>query len=485
MRNSKEYIGSIVWPFYRYDVLMPMQEETDLFQWLYLSLIVYQNEEMKKDKNNYDASVAAEARRIIKVKFAGLLDDAMLDNIIAFAEASSVLYDKATNKQILKEDTFSFLETYQNLFTEQVTVQRVFQDAMCGDVVPCFKEMDYLRDATRDGKLVLKSISKQMPTREQIRKALLYFNKARKSSMDEIIEIDEYEDIVDEDAEVDFTPFTLEAETEVPVQKQKPVDGFSVYFIENTKCEFLLEVPVYSNGIEVFVDSPFDPELTTKWMNKRLKQARAVCAELDEYISEAEKGFVSKKEPEELPEYIYRKGVADQLTKCSELYRLIEHLPQEYNDLKKIVVEIDKYFVAKNESYFNKVGKFLECLLAPLADHSDKEDRQYFDYEQYCSEIENTCLRLGVVYRPLISRNIFDAWLKAWEHFKADVANLFLSNSRMRGNKQAYPEFIQDAFNLYDKRSQGSHYKKAINYVYDDEDIEKLFKITRVLIELI
>ena len=67
----------------------------------------------------------------------------------------------------------------------------------------------------------------------------------------------------------------------------------------------------------------------------------------------------------------------------------------------------------------------------------------------------------------------------------AAFAILFISNSRMRGNKQAYPEFIQDTFNLYDTRSQGSHYKKVVNYGYDDEDIEKLFKITRVFIELI
>ena len=49
-------VESIVWPFYRYSALIPEQLGGDMFVWLYLSLVVFNNEGRTLPKDNYDDS---------------------------------------------------------------------------------------------------------------------------------------------------------------------------------------------------------------------------------------------------------------------------------------------------------------------------------------------------------------------------------------------------------------------------------------------
>ena len=484
MEKNRKYLGSFSWPFYRYDVLMPEPVTTDLFEWLYLSFIVMQNRQMGLSRESYRQEEKDAVRHMIKERFASLLDDSTYDNIVASAERDFVVNGNHFSENRLADETFSFLDTYDDLFSSQVSVQRIFQDAICGEVIPCFSEEHY-RDAAGD-KMALKirPVVKDTPTQTQILKAYSLYHKLISvgARQEEIVEVQEE----DPDAEVDFQ-FSVEE----PIEEKDPgkkLKNFSTHFIDNSKCEFRLEIPVYSDGEKIFIGTPFDADTTDAWMNKLLKKARSICSDLD--------GLISGYETENLPQkkledhvakdpYVYGKGVADQLTKCGDLYRLIEHLPPQLGDLKKYTIEIDKFFVSKYREYFNTVGQYLECLINAFADRTDKEGRQYFDYVQYCSELNYICNHFGVNSRPLCSKNIFENWQKAWNHFKADVANLFISNAKMRSNMKLYPEFIQDIFDLYDKRNVTSHYSPGVTLQYDEDDIKRLYKITRVFVELI
>lgn len=490
MQEQRKYVGSFIWPFIRYDVLMPQQIRTDLFEWLYLSLVVHQNEQRSLDKKSYTKEVKDEVRRMIRQRFASLLDETTIDNIIAASEKEFTVRDEVQRgeNEYLTDDVFSFLDTYEDLFSSQVDVQRVFQDGICGDVVPCFKETDYIRDAKTDGKLKLKLLVKEKPTQEQIKNAYIMFNRLNTvvNNQDDILS--EMEEFYDEDAEVDFEPETADFEETVSDGKFGTRANFSTHFIDNARCEYKLEVSVYTDGEKLSIDTPFDSDTTLKWMNRRLTKARSVCEELDKFFQELEaKHTITKSldKTEDSLKFVYHKGVADQLTKCGDIYRLVEHLPQQYNDLKKILIDIDKQFASKHKSYFNSLGNYLECLLHQFVDHSDAGARRYFDYAQYCSDLNYICNRLGVKARPFLSENLFNNWQKGWDHFKADLAGLFISNAKMRSNSKLYFEFVQDAFDLYDSRNNGSHYKPGVTYSYEDADIEKLFNVTRVLIELI
>ncbi len=489
MGKIRKFVGQFTWPFFRYDVLMPEQVKTDLFEWLYLSLVVQQNEQRQMARNSYEDTVKYDVRRVLKEKFSSLLDDATIDNIIATTEKEFVLEKegRAFSGKYLKDDTFPFLDTYEDLFSSQVTVQRVYQDAICGAVVPCFSDEQPKEERNVEFSLQpAKNLGK--PTQTQIANAYKLYNKLNSLGVkqEEIIEEEEYE--VDPDAEVDFQPQFPE---EGSFEQVSQLDNrkFSAHFIENSRCRFDLAIGVYADDTRLYIDTPFNVNTTEAWLNKQLKKARSLCAELDSYLTELETAHVSLKTAEELGQtadaYVYSKGVADQLSKCGDIYRMIEYLPEDFKDLKKLLIVIDKHFVSKYDDYFNKVGKYLECLIRPFIDHSDKEDRQYFDYQQYCDEITYICNQRGVNARPLMSENIFGNWQKAWDHFKADVANLFISNTKMRSNTKLYPSFIQDIFKLYDTRSDGSHYKPNVTLQYNESDIEKLYNVTRVIVELI
>lgn len=490
MQGQNQYVGSFLWPFVRYDVLMPQQIRTDLFEWLYLSLVVHQNEQRGLDKKSYTKEVKDDVRHMIKQKFSSLLDDIVIDNIILMAEKEFTIKinTRYGSGEILIDETFSFLDTYEDLFSSQVTVQRVFQDGICGGVVPCFKEDIFIKDAKQNDNCELRLLVKDKPTLEQIKKAYLLFNRLSTIASNQDDALDETEEFYDEDAEVDFAPEKQDFETTNAEENKNTMSNFSTHFIENSRCEFKLEISVYSDGDKLYIDTPFDSDVTLKWMNKRLPQVRSVCEELDKYFKGLESKYITTKvdgNNDNLLLFVHRKGIADQLTKCGDIYRLIEHLSNKYDDLKKLLIDVDKQFASKHKSYFNSLGNYLECLIAQIVDRTDIQMRKYYDYNQYCTEINYICKQLGVSARPFLSETIFNHWKKGWKHFKADLASIFLANKKMQNNAKLYASFVQDMFDLYDSRNNGSHYQAGKKYSYESDDITKLFDVTIVLIELI
>lgn len=491
MEGQRNYVGCVIWPFVRYDVLMPKQIKTDLFEWLFLSLVVHQNEQRSLEKTNYSKAVKDEVRRMIKQRFSSLLDDSIIDNIIATAEEEFTvkIVNRFGDERCLKDETFGFLDAYEDLFSSQVSVQRIFQDGICGGVVPCFKESDYIQEAGKNSdKPKLELRIEKKPSQKQIEEAYLTYNRLATNIGDQSDVSDETDEFYDEDAEVDFSPEIQLNETDNSEEASATSTNFSVHFIDNSRCEFNLEIPIYSDGERLYIGTPFDPETTNQWFNRRLNKARSVCEKLDKYLKELEAKYtikIDKQEGSDQLQIIYRKGVAEQMSVCGDIYRMIEHLPEKYIDLKKLLIDVDKHFTSKHKSYFQSLGEYLECLLYQFVDHSEKNSRQYYDYSQYCSDINYICSMAGVNGRPLMSENIFNNWQKGWSHFKADLAGLFIEDVRMMNNAKLYPSFVQDVFDLYDSRNNGSHYKPGTTYVYEGADITKLFNVTRVFIELI
>ena len=67
-------VDSIVWPFYRYSALIPEQLGGDLFVWLYLSLIVFNNEGKGLAKDNYSDDVKMDVQKILTDGIGGIWD---------------------------------------------------------------------------------------------------------------------------------------------------------------------------------------------------------------------------------------------------------------------------------------------------------------------------------------------------------------------------------------------------------------------------
>ena len=80
-----------------------------------------------------------DVQKILTEKFGNVIDGQTLEKIINNAERDFVITIKNTegNKnRVLKAETFTFIETYENLFSDKLDVKYIYQDAITGEVLP-------------------------------------------------------------------------------------------------------------------------------------------------------------------------------------------------------------------------------------------------------------------------------------------------------------------------------------------------------------
>ncbi len=479
--DNKQYVGSVRWPFFRYDVLMPPQNENDMFEWLYLSIIVNQNEINKKDTFSYDDTETQSAMKLIKNKFSKVIDDEIFSKIKKKTEEDFVKNNRLTY------ETTSFLSTFESLFSNDLEVYHVFQDGVTGDVLPNFSDLDYIKDSAENSVIQIEDSNPNQPTVSQIRKAIHRYNRLKEETIPEEI-IEETEAIIDPDEEVDFEPessFEGSGNSNLGVTTQKRSHNFRVIYLDGTKTKYSVLVNLFVENNEINVEPPFNDELSRCWMTRRMKNAiqsgksRTLC---DYYNELCRKYTVQKSDPDVTYWQYTKLDIASQLKYFGPCMRLIAIIKND--DLKKLLIKLDDYLVAKSEPYYNTIGQYIECLVAPLVVSSHNTRRESYTFEDYCLELTSVCKLIGINERPLISNNIFNSWKNGWKNLKADLAEILMSNDRITKNTQYYQRFLNDIFDLYNKRSQGSHYNKNSSLMFDPNDAKTLFEVTKVIIEL-
>jgi hypothetical protein len=495
---------SVRWPFYKYDVLMPEHIPTDVFVWLYLSLFVHINQQTGKSKDSYAVEEKNQVKRLIKEEFSGVIDEITLDKIIIYAERDYVLRDETVRqpemRKILDEKAFQLLESFDDLFSSNLQIKHIYQDAITGEIVPVFEDMPYLQDCREDEYKRLNLLVSKKPSPGRIKTAYRNYLRLFKNTIDEsdVADVSLFED---PDAEVDFNPFAEDTDLIDPAENNslKDPENFNILFLERTLLNFKVDV-IIENG-EFHITMPFDNEKTLKWMNKCFQKARNICPELIEIVKDMQPQVNSIQGSNSVKsDIIYQKDFADQLDVCGKIYRLVEsvntpnpdnkNILQTAGYLKEYLIKIDRYFTGKSEACFVQIGKYLECLIEPLADHTDKAKRQNTDEYIFKSEIKTVCLKMHIKWNLLMRgfRDIYKNWLEAWPHYKADVADIIVSNTRFLKCGSVYPEFIENAFGLYNLRNQyGGHHKagnQGIDNNYKPEYIESLYKVTKVFLDL-
>jgi hypothetical protein len=180
-------------------------------------------------------------------------------------------------------------------------------------------------------------------------------------------EMDNELSFVDPDAEVEFDPFIEDADlSEFSVNKPSiDTDNFYVKYIdsEDKRALLNLKVELIIENNKIYVNTPFDKDKTSDWMNRRFQEARNICPELVKLIEE---NYIESPDSQEKVniknDIVYQKNVADQLDVCGTIYRLVESInipnPDSQNiqkitsELKSMLIKIDKYFTGKSNSYF-------------------------------------------------------------------------------------------------------------------------------------
>ena len=481
-------IAEFVWPFYRYDALIPEQLGGDLFVWLYLSLVVYVNETKMLDKRNYNEDVKIEAEKLILEKFSNIIDGQTMDKIIHNAEQDFVEHGK------IKEDTFSFLDTYENLFSDKCDTKRIYQDAVTGEVVPFFGDTSFIDDIypVEDDKLFSKTKVKE-PTGKAVKKAYDSYMKLKKFNVvSKVSEVEvELEDEFYDENEQTFldNEFTEVSFVEEKLEK-KNLRRYDVHFINDSRVEFKLLVPVYIKDNTLVVRSPFG-KLTDGWINRCLLKGRNISEDTENKLRSVEDIYLV--EERKIQSYIeqHRADFASTLKHCQTLYRIIDSLDDD--KMRKNVVELDTSFSSGDTLCYCYAGKILDSLIKRIqySGKSTAIERASTNLTQFCNQLDNKCQHTSVKYSFLKSQNIYDDWKKKYSRrdgreymsFKADLADIILRTDLIY-SPNMYEAFIDDLFNIYSLRNAFAHDDDE-NVVVNQEKLDKLTKAVRVLFELI
>ena len=513
MNNSKNFEGKpipekVVWHFYRYKVQITDKKDNDVFEWLYLSLFVYQNRMLNKDELSYDEDVKNQVKAIMLNKFSDVIDNTIITNVIRNSENDFIYHDKKINRDFIKKECLGFLSTYENLFGDNLRPTYIYQDAITGEVVPFFGDTAFLKNISNHDPNNCLEFDKKItkPSKSSIDFAYKQYEKLSKFKAEEdITEAElasdtlEENEILDQDfgeEEIYFgdddEEFISMAEVEKPKkQKDKKITKCTVRFLNVPRVDFYLEVPIFVRDNQLCLVSPFKNN-TELWLNKCLKKARNISKEgVDEKIKLLENKYLMTEK--EIIDYVGNaKGdVADNLFYCKKLYRL--GLSLKDNNLLKNILDLDSNLKAKNEISYFYMGNILENILYSI-NYKTKfpytnKGRTSITYNQYLYELDFKLAPTNINYKCLKNAIVFNQWTskkekkdgEIYKSFKADVADLLISTNLVESSLM-YRNFIEDIFDIYNKRNKVDHGNKI---TIDVKDAETLTKCVEVLTELL
>lgn len=490
-------VDSIVWPFYRYSALIPEQLGGDMFVWLYLSLVVFNNEGRTLPRDNYDDSGKMDVQKILTDKFGNVIDGQTLEKIINNAERDFVETIKTQDgkkTKILKAETFSFIDTYENLFSDKLDVKYIYQDAITGEVLPFFGDTSFIEDSQDKNSVIKVREGVKEPTKKAVKKAYEQYTKIKKfNSNPAEVEVELIDEFYDEDEQTFIEDSEFEtAEEKEEKQEIQNLKKYNVIFLKDKKAEFDLDVNVYVEDNELVLKSPFGIN-TNQWINKCLKKGRNVSESLDLKMKELESIFLI--EEKRIDNYIegHKNDFASSLFILQTLYRMIDSLQD--NRIREYVVKLDQKFQEQDELFYFYCGKFLERLLKKIqyTNKSNALQRQQTTQEMFYRELDNKFAYKNIKYEFLKSANIYHDWARKYTKrdgtefasFKADLTDILLRTDLIN-SPLMYPTFIDDIFSLYSLRSAVDHDDdSSVNMNISKEKAEKLTKIVKVLFELI
>lgn len=480
-------IGEFIWPFNRFSAVIPNQIGGDIFVWLYLSLVVFVNDTKNLAKDNYNEEVKLEAEKLINDKFSNIIDHQTLEKIISNAEKNFI------DKNTIKQDTFSFLDTYENLFAENCETRMVYQDAVTGEVLPFFGDSsnvdDYFFRNEEDEKKKFSPLNVKDPTSRAIKKAYEQYIKLKKFNIvfmetevelkDEFLDVDEQTFLDNEEEKVSFVEEKKEA---------KSLKNMDVIPVQDTKVEINVLVPVYIKDNQLFLKSPFG-KITDNWLARCMLNGRNISEEMELKIKTLENKYCIKEN--RIQSYIEsnRNDFASTLknSQSQVLYRLVDQLNDE--QMRENILYLDTYFSQGDITFYFRVGRILDGIIKYIKyDKSQKDERMSMDYIQFCRELDNKCSN-KINYSSLQCKYIFDNWKKKYlkkdrseyMSFKADIADIII-RTNLINSQNMYNTFIEDLFNVYDRRNKVDH---NIDIKVSKDDLDKLTKALRLLFELI
>ena len=492
-----ELVGTIRWPFYRYKLTMPKAIEDDVFEWLYVSIVVLKSHEVgnieKKEGDEKEVSYNDEVKVKAKNKMSELFldklfDKTTMDKIIRSVESKYLNESRTKLSKKATENT----NPYQVLFSDSMEVKSFFQDAITGSIHPAFyddtelEELGIVDQFKGDGDLINPEKVRQ-PSKPLIRRAYeKYIQLGKYSFKDDIESLVEEDDEFKED-ELDVVDKADEKPEPFKKSRAKEIDlgQYNVFFAEK-RVLIYREVPVEILDNKLHLLNPFK-NTTDWWMNDCFNKSRETNSQLKRIYTDLEKHLVCNHSTEKLKEFSKNK-ITDQLVCCKSIYEAIDRWGDE--DLRELIIIIDQYYSRRLYTFYYGVGQLIDDMINMVdnPNRTSAQDRESVvgDYDLFRERIRRKLNGTNIDYRRFMSNGVIRNWTLARDNedthnFKSYLADLFLTTNI---SKSVYvsPDFIDRTFELYDHRNGTDHsYKRSKKMKIVKRDIDTLEQIVNLL----
>jgi hypothetical protein len=480
---------SVFWPFAKYDVLIPKEIQTDVFVWLFLSLVMYENDIGHKDRLSFGQESIDGARALIRSKFGSTIDHETLAKIEGNVRKGFVVTAKdqgGKSGEYLKDESLTFVDTFQDLFSDLVQVKPLYQDLVTGEVLPYFSEYGIQSPKNPPAGAVKVTAAREitLPSPEAIKRAVRIYNaKLGQQAVGDIS--DEGGDLIDPDQETFFDD--PEVEQELPEQDEK-VKGqnFNVKFIDNSKRLFYFEVRLLVSGNKIFCRQPVEfPSALQGWFDgvflHAVNEGGSVKAQYDLLAPCLEQ--TGEEAGEALPEY--GKDPADQVGIFGDLYRAVSNSKGGLAaKMGSSVKEMYFKWISHDLDYYTAQGRLLEGLMIPLL--VNRSPNESLTIETFRALLSKRGQEINVDTYQLGRPGILSDYCRGKEAFKADFARMILSNQKIAQSQFRYYEFVTDVLKMYDDRNTiSAHFSIDSEARFSDETVvQKITKAARLFIDI-
>ena len=501
MNDQNSFI--IEWPFFEWKAVLPQAIGNDIFVWLYISLLINQNEAAKKGKFTYSQQSRGCVHAILRQKFPQLMNDLLIKDIEKRIEKDFCHVDKFNNL-VLKDETLSFINSFEYLFSDEVEVKTIYKDAVTGAVLPFFEDINFKRyfdeitykfekeDKFKTNEPSARAVFRAKSLSEKIKKSI--DPVAPKESLETVItdiQYEESEEIYEDDTiYLDDVKEIKEPENYAEAEKEKKNIFRSLKMISDSKakCYFIVKVTRNESGLLTAeclnVPANFNNKAIEEWFAVVIRNNMLLDGD----------GF-GKALLEKLPEPIIEETADSQvlidlyaknksLNKCSELYEIVSHSKTKRGDLQLETIRLNDNFYSV--AGFFHIGRLLDKLGETIPDNVIRSD----DYDTYKASVKWACEKLKLTkddaYK-LTDPHIFTDYSRKNKQsdklpFKAIFTNALINNFASYDNEFFYPEIVSDVWELYDYRSMVDHFKKDTKL--KEEDIKKITRLARFIVSI-
>lgn len=486
--NDGEQIGSLIWPFKKYMILMPEKNDVDAFAWLFASFVRMYNRKKKNSEFLYNSEIENAVKSQIRMHFGNIIDVPTLNKVI-----------ETTKEKYLDPEKHDSIKVFNNLFTNKMQIRYIFQDCITGSVVPYFyteyeSESDLPYEADFEGGL--KSVRKDRPAKKYVKLAYRrYLNRDQYLLQDSEENLQDFEkeeeSLEDEDPQLSEEENSVEEESD---SNKDPRPGkFDIKFLDDGRIVYY-EIPVTVEDNKLQVRTPFDPS-TNPWMNVCFTRG---CNENKE-LKELRDSYSSCLVPQQKVDRFFedpKDSIYNKLPNCEKIYRIIEKTGKR--ELRDMVWRMEGLYARRDPYFFLECSKILEGLLR-MADYvpSDAEFREFADKDMVLKLLKAKCTNIDIY--PLGSRDVFNKWKfkyvkpkdfpvgKIWkprDDFKSDFLDLMLQSDLSKSPLMKY-DSINNIWSLWVDRNSQGHYNENPKNRVSPESLKMMEESVDLLCQVI